>query len=72
MRWRRGRLRVLRGRREVDVEAFNEEGRRVSFSARGWQVRGIDLLSALLRQARQLQHTVDILDGILYVDRKGL
>ncbi|CAK8990285.1 unnamed protein product [Durusdinium trenchii] len=41
---------------EVSVEAMNEEGRRVSFSAKGWQ-------------ARQLQHTVDILEGVLYVDR---
>lgn len=41
---------------EVDVEAFNEEGRSVSFSAKGWQ-------------ARQLQHTVDMLEGVLYVDR---
>ena len=41
---------------QVDVEAFNEEGRKVSFSAKGWQ-------------ARQLQHTADMLEGVLYVDR---
>eukprot|EP00435_Cladocopium_sp_Y103_P065265 s1084_g27.t1 len=41
---------------EVEVEGFNEEGRAVSFDAKGWQ-------------ARQLQHTADMLDGVLYVDR---
>lgn len=41
---------------EVEVEGFNEEGRAVSFDAKGWQ-------------ARQLQHTADMLEGVLYVDR---
>ncbi|CAJ1348676.1 unnamed protein product [Effrenium voratum] len=41
---------------EVEVKALDEEGRQVSFEARGWQ-------------ARQLQHVADLLDGVLYVDR---
>eukprot|EP00439_Symbiodinium_sp_Y106_P083797 s506_g24.t1 len=41
---------------EVEVKAFSEEGRAVSFMAKGWQ-------------ARQIQHAVDMLNGVLYVDR---
>lgn len=41
---------------ELEVEALDEEGRALSFEARGWK-------------ARLLQHTVDVLDGVLYVDR---
>mmetsp|Transcript_62971 Transcript_62971/g.178918 ORF Transcript_62971/g.178918 Transcript_62971/m.178918 type:complete len:412 (+) Transcript_62971:143-1378(+) len=41
---------------EVEVEALGEGGEAVSFTARGWQ-------------ARLLQHTVDVLDGVMYVDR---
>lgn len=41
---------------EVDVEGLNERGEQVSLAARGWQ-------------ARMLQHTIDMLDGVLYVDR---
>lgn len=41
---------------EVDVRGLDEKGDAVSFTATGWQ-------------ARMLQHTVDILDGVLYVDR---
>lgn len=41
---------------EVEVRAFSEEGRAVSFMAKGWQ-------------ARQMQHAADMLNGVLYVDR---
>ncbi|CAK0853241.1 unnamed protein product, partial [Prorocentrum cordatum] len=41
---------------EVDVSGLDEKGREVKLTVRGWR-------------ARQLQHTVDMLDGVLYVDR---
>jgi len=41
---------------QVEVEAFDVNGNPVKFVAENWQ-------------ARQLQHAVDVLDGILYVDR---
>lgn len=41
---------------EIDVEALNEEGSAISFTARGWQ-------------ARMIQQQVDHLDGVLYVDQ---
>eukprot|EP00929_Paragymnodinium_shiwhaense_P118398 TRINITY_DN90319_c0_g1_i1.p1 TRINITY_DN90319_c0_g1~~TRINITY_DN90319_c0_g1_i1.p1 ORF type:complete len:598 (+),score=124.72 TRINITY_DN90319_c0_g1_i1:164-1957(+) len=41
---------------EIDVEALNEQGEKVKFTARGWQ-------------ARIILHSADILDGTLYVDR---
>ncbi len=47
---------LVRRARGVRVEALNEHGAPVSFSARGWY-------------ARILQHEVDHLDGTLYLDR---
>ncbi|ATB35714.1 peptide deformylase [Cystobacter fuscus] len=51
-----GFLALVRRARGVRVEAFDEEGRPFSRSARGWY-------------ARILQHEVDHLDGTLYIDR---
>jgi peptide deformylase len=51
-----GFLALVRRARGVRVDAFDEEGRPFSRSARGWY-------------ARILQHEVDHLDGTLYIDR---
>lgn len=47
---------LVRRARGVRVEAFDETGQAVSVSARGWY-------------ARILQHEIDHLDGMLYIDR---
>jgi len=41
---------------EVEVEALNDRGEKINFTAKGWK-------------ARMLQHAADVLDGTLYVDR---
>jgi peptide deformylase len=47
---------LVRRARGVRVEAFNENGEALSLQARGWY-------------ARILQHEIDHLDGMLYIDR---
>jgi peptide deformylase len=47
---------LVRRARAVRVEAFNENGEAISLQARGWY-------------ARILQHEIDHLDGMLYIDR---
>ncbi|AKJ00205.1 peptide deformylase [Archangium gephyra] len=47
---------LVRRARAVRVEAFNENGEAISLRARGWY-------------ARILQHEIDHLDGMLYLDR---
>ncbi len=47
---------LVRRARGVRVEAFDESGERRTLSARGWY-------------ARILQHEIDHLDGLLYIDR---
>jgi peptide deformylase len=47
---------LVRRARAVRVEAFNENGEAISLQARGWY-------------ARILQHEIDHLDGLLYIDR---
>lgn len=47
---------LVRRARGVRVEAFNENGEAISLQARGWY-------------ARILQHEIDHLDGMLYIDR---
>lgn len=47
---------LVRRARAVRVEAFDEYGERRTLSARGWY-------------ARILQHEIDHLDGMLYIDR---
>ncbi|MFY0526033.1 peptide deformylase [Archangium gephyra] len=47
---------LVRRARAVRVEAFDENGQAISIQARGWY-------------ARILQHEIDHLDGMLYIDR---
>ncbi|HEX5746756.1 MAG TPA: peptide deformylase [Archangium sp.] len=47
---------LVRRARAVRVEAFNENGEPITLQARGWY-------------ARILQHEIDHLDGMLYIDR---
>lgn len=47
---------LVRRARAVRVEAFNENGEAITLQARGWY-------------ARILQHEIDHLDGMLYLDR---
>ena len=47
---------LVRRARGVRVEAFNESGEAITLQARGWY-------------ARILQHEIDHLDGMLYIDR---
>lgn len=47
---------LVRRARGVRVEAFNENGEAITLQARGWY-------------ARILQHEIDHLDGMLYIDR---
>ncbi|HYO70390.1 MAG TPA: peptide deformylase, partial [Archangium sp.] len=47
---------LVRRARAVRVEAFNENGEAITLQARGWY-------------ARILQHEIDHLDGMLYIDR---